>query len=473
MIHDSLYWLLFIPQIGILLYFFSLNGIYILLNLLSLGDIRRIMARRSIQTEAVIHTGHEPPISILVPAYNESATIRTSIRAMMQLQYPEFEIIIVNDGSTDDTLQHLIEEFHLVKFPGAYRARLKTSPIRGMYRSKLYPDLQVIDKQNGGGKADAVNAGINAARLPLILITDADSILQRDALLRAVQPFLESPRTVGCGGTIRVANGCVAHGGVLTKVGLPSSWLARFQIVEYFRSFLFGRVGWSRIDALMILSGAFGLFHKDTVLEAGGYRTDTKGEDIELTVRLHDRLLKKGAPYRLHHVLDPICWTDVPENLRTLGRQRIRWQIGLSETLWAHRGLLFRKGSGAPGWVALPFFLVFEWAGPLIEAFGYLLFVVGFAFGIIGPHSFLLFLGVAIGMGVLLSTSAVLLEEISFHAYPRKRDLAILLVAGVLENFGYRQIHTYWRLVGILQWLRRKETKWGAMERSRGWAQAA
>ena len=472
MIHESLYWLLFVPQMGILVYFFALNGIYILLNLLSLQDIGRNMVRRSIETDAVLHTGHEPPISILVPAYNESTTIRTSVHAMMQLHYSEYEIIVVNDGSTDDTLQHLIDEFQLVKFPGAYRARLKTSPIRAMYRSKLYPDLQVIDKENGG-KADAVNAGINAARLPLILITDADSILQRDSLLRAVQPFLDSPGTVGCGGTVRVANGCSAQGGVLTKVGLPRSWLARFQIVEYLRSFLFGRVGWSRIDALMILSGAFGLFHKDTVLEAGGYRTDTMGEDIELTIRLHDRLLRKGVPYRIHHVLDPICWTDVPETFGSLARQRIRWQIGLSETLWMHRGLLFRKGSGAPGWIALPFFLIFEWAGPLIEAFGYILFIVGFAFGVVAVPSFMLFLGVAIGMGVLLSTSAVLLEEISFHAYPRKRDLTILLLVGVLENFGYRQLHTYWRLVGMVNWLRRKKSKWGAMERSRDWAQAA
>ncbi len=229
-----------------------------------------------------VYSHLQMPVSLVVPAYNEAATITTSIRALLQLRYQHFEVIIVNDGSKDDTLATMIRDFELTPFPEAYRVQIKTKPVRGIYRSLKYPNLRVIDKENGGGKADATNAGINAARYPIFYCGDADSILDPHSLEHVVRPFLEDPRTVACGGTVRIINGCVVRGGVLEKVGLPRNPLALVQVVEYLRAFLGGRLGWSAINGMLIVSGAFGVFHRETVVEAGGFRADAIGEDMEM-----------------------------------------------------------------------------------------------------------------------------------------------------------------------------------------------
>lgn len=431
---------------------------------LTYGIIRRDMQFRRVELEEFLLTGLEPPISVVIPAYNEEATIVTSVRSMLQLRYSECEVIVVNDGSRDATLQRLVEAFDLEAFPQAYHARLPTQPVRGTYRSASHPRLRVVDKDNGG-KADAINCGINAARYPLFCCVDADSILDRNSLLHVVQPFVEDPRTVACGGTVRLANGCEVKSGNLLKAALPANWLARFQIVEYLRGFLFGRMGWSRPNGLLIISGAFGLMHKDTVIEVGGYRHQTIGEDMELIVRMHRLLSKRGQPYRITYVAEPVCWTQAPEDRRTLRNQRVRWQRGLSESLWLNRGLLFSRPPGVAGWLAFPYFLLFEWAAPLLELLGYFVLAWLLAAGAVRVDAALLFVAIAIGFGVLLSTLALLLEELSFHIYPRKRDLLILFAFSVLENFGYRQINVVWRLVGTWQWLRGKQGGWGAMRR--------
>jgi cellulose synthase/poly-beta-1,6-N-acetylglucosamine synthase-like glycosyltransferase len=453
----------------IFLYFLTINGVYFLLTILALVDIRQYVERWGSEGNLATPTGFEPPISVIVPAYNEEPTIRAAVHSMLQLQYPDYDVIVVNDGSTDGTLAALIDEFQLERFPAAYRARLKTERIRAVYRSRAYPDLLVVDKENGKGKADASNAGINLAQHPLFLCTDADSILQRDSLLRIVQPFLDDPTTVACGGTVRVANGCSAIEGVLDRVGIPKNALAIMQVIEYLRAFLFGRLGWSRMGGLILISGAFGLFHKETVLAVGGFQRHVHGEDLDLTLRLHRHLMDRGQPYRIAQVPDPVCWTEAPEDLRSLANQRIRWHRGLSESLWDHRDLLFRRGGGAVSWVAYPFFVLFEWAAPLEEAFGYLFMIAGFAFGFIDLQVFVLFLAVAVGLGALLSTAALVLEETSFHLYPRGRHLAVLVVAAILENVGYRQLQTYWRLQGMIQWVTRKKQGWGKMTRSGAW----
>jgi cellulose synthase/poly-beta-1,6-N-acetylglucosamine synthase-like glycosyltransferase len=280
-----------------------------------------------------------------------------------------------------------------------------------------------------------------------------------------VQPFIEDPRTVACGGTVRLANGCEVKSGNLLRASLPASWLARFQIVEYLRGFLFGRMGWSRPNGLLIISGAFGLMHKDTVIEVGGYRRQTIGEDMELIVRMHRLLAKKGRPYRISYVPEPVCWTQAPEDRQTLKNQRVRWQRGLSESLWLNRGLLFARPPGVAGWIAFPYFVLFEWAAPLLEFLGYVVLAWLLVSGAGRVDIALLFLAIALGFGVLLSTVALLLEELSFHIYPRKRDLLILFAFSVLENFGYRQINVLWRLAGTWQWLRGKQGGWGTMQR--------
>jgi cellulose synthase/poly-beta-1,6-N-acetylglucosamine synthase-like glycosyltransferase len=455
-------------QIVFLLYFLLLNGVYLLLNFLSYRELRQLMLRRDMADLPQIHAGLEPPITILAPAYNEGVTIAASVRSLLQLVYPAYEVVVINDGSRDDTLAVLQREFDLVPFPEACRDRLPCRPIRAVYASSTYPNLRVIDKENGG-KADALNAGINLARYRLFCCMDADSVLQRDSLSRIVQPFLEDPRTVACGGTIRVANGCRVRDGSLISAGLPRSLLARMQIVEYLRAFLFGRLGWMPLNALLVISGAFGLFDKETVVAVGGYRTDTVGEDMELVVRLHRVLREKGREYRVAFIPDPICWTEAPEDLRTLKNQRVRWQRGLAESLMLNRGLLFSRRGGTPGWVAFPFMLAFEMFGPALELVGFGFMSVCFWSHQISAAAWWAFLLVAIGLGVLLSTSGLLLEELAFHAYPRLRDLFGLFMMALAENLGYRQLNAYWRLIGLYRWLRGGKAQWGTMVRKASW----
>lgn len=455
-------------QIGFISYFVLLNGGYLLLNIFSMFSLRSYMRHRADIGEDAPYMGMEPPISLLVPAYNEEATIRTSIRSLLQLQYPDFEVVVINDGSKDDTLAVMQKEFELVPHPEPLRLIVGHKPVRGVYRSLRYGSLRVIDKENGG-KADALNAGINAARHGLFCAVDADSILQRDSLLRVVQPFLEDERTVAAGGTVRIANGSQVRGGFLVKAGLPRNLLALFQIVEYLRAFLFGRLGWSPLNAVLIISGAFGLFDRERVMRVGGYDSSTVGEDMELVVRLHRYHRERRIPYRIRYVPDPICWTEAPEDAGTLGRQRSRWQRGLAESLTTHAGLAFSWRGGAAGHLAWPFMALFEWFGPLIELCGYVFMIVGFAFGLVSIPAMLTFMTVAIGMGILLSVNGLLLETLSFRVYARPRDMALLFVMAVLENFGYRQLNTIWRCRGMWQWFMGRKHQWGQMQRSGKW----
>lgn len=463
---DWMWW----AQLLFILYFLSLNGMYLLLNGLSMISLTNYIRRRAETGETVPFLGVEPPISVLMPAFNEEATIRTSVRSMLQLQYPEFEVVVINDGSKDRTLAVLIEEFDLVSHPEPLRQAVPHKPILGVYRSRRYGNLRVIDKTNGG-KADALNAGINASRHGLFCGVDADSILQRDSLLRVVQPFLEDERTVAAGGTVRIANGSQVRGGFLISAGLPGNWLARFQIVEYLRAFLFGRLGWSPMNAVLIISGAFGLFDRERVMDVGGYSTDTVGEDMELVVRLHRHHRMNRIPYRIRYLPDPICWTEAPEDLGTLGRQRSRWQRGLAESLTRHAKLAFSRRGGAPGWLAWPFMALFEWLGPIIELVGYVFMIGGFIMGNVSYAAMTAFLLVAIGMGILLSVSGLLLETMSFRVYTRRRDVLRLFLMAVLENFGYRQLNTLWRCRGLWQWVSRSKHNWGVMRRSGQWGQ--
>ena len=455
-----------------LLYFICINMGYVMLNLLSMGSIKRYVEAHSLDDIPRGISGFEIPVSVLVPAYNEQETIASFVRSMLQLDYPDYEVIVINDGSKDGTMDALRREFELEPFPEAYWQRLPVKPVHAIYRSRKYPMLRVIDKENGG-KADALNAGINASRCPLFCGVDADSILERVSLRRVVEPFLEDPRTIASGGTVRVANGCTVDSGFLTSVGLPRNPLALLQIVEYLRAFLFGRLGWSPINAVLIISGAFGVFSKDVVIKAGGYRTDTIGEDMELIVRLHRLHRTDNIPYRIVFVPDPVCWTEAPETLRVLKNQRIRWQRGLAESLSLNIGLLFHPRGGAVGWLAFPFMAIFELLGPLIEVAGYVLMILAFFAGLVSQEAFITFIVVAFGFGLVLSVSSLLLKEISFHIYPKPRQMFVLLLFVVLENLGYRQINSAWRLWGLLLWMFRSKARWGEMTRGASWQTGA
>jgi cellulose synthase/poly-beta-1,6-N-acetylglucosamine synthase-like glycosyltransferase len=449
-----------------LAYFVGINAGYLMQNVIASFGIRKYLQTADQYEAEAVFSALDIPISLVVPAYNESSSIITSVRAMLQLEYPDFELIVVNDGSKDDTLQKLIDEFGMQRFPEAYRARVPCAPVNGIYRSTRFSNLRVVDKVNGGSKADASNAGINACRYPLVCVVDADSILQPDSLRRVVRPFLEDPSTVAVGGTVRIANGCLVRQGYLEKVGLPRNFLALVQVVEYLRAFLFGRMGWSPINALLIISGAFGVFHKETLVEVGGYNPNAVGEDMELVLRMHRKMKASGRPYRITFIPDPVCWTDAPENLRDLKSQRVRWQHGLGQALMLNRSLIFNPRGGSVSWVAIPFYLVFELMGPTIEVTGYVFICACALLGWLSWPEATIFLVLAISLGVLLSTSAIMLEELSFHMYPRTRDLMLLYAIAILENFGFRQLTAIWRLQGLVRWLRGGKHKWETLTRS-------
>lgn len=461
MLIDLLTWLT-------LLYFVAVNGIYLMLNVLAAVSLYRNRQHRALRELPAKYSVMSPPISVLIPAFNEETTISATVHSILQLSYTEFEVIVINDGSKDSTLQVLKDEFALLPFPQAYRVQLPTQEVRGIYRSTRYPNLRVIDKANGG-KADSLNAGINASRYPLFCGVDADSILERNSLQWVVQPFLSSPDMVATGGTIRAANGCDVSGGHLSRVDLPRNPWALVQVVEYLRAFLFGRLGWSSLNAMLIISGAFGLFKKSTVIEVGGYRTHTIGEDMELVVRIHHQMRARNKPYKIEFVPDPVCWTEVPEDRATLRNQRIRWQRGLSESLSLHWGLMFSRKGGWVGWLAFPYMVLFEWLGPVIELAGYAWTLYAYWAGFLSPSAFLLFLLVSIGLGILLSISGLLLEQMSFQMYPKLRHIYKLVLVAVLENLGYRQLNCWWRMVGLYRWVTQKESQWGTMKRKGSW----
>ena len=449
----------------ILVFFFAINTYYLVLT--AAGFWRTIRVAREVRRpdqRRLLRSPLTPPISVLAPAFNEEANVVENVRSLLMIDYPLFEVILINDGSRDRTLGRLIDAFDLRRSARCFERVLACKSIRGVYDSPIYPNLLVVDKANGG-KADALNAGLNLSLYPLFCAIDADSILESDALLRLVRPFVDAPGvTIAAGGVVRVANGCDIHGGRVHQVRLPRRALPLIQIVEYLRAFLFGRMGWSTGNSLLVISGAFGLFEKRAAILAGGYATDSVGEDMELVVRMHRKRRELRQPYRIGFVPDPICWTEVPDTLRVLRRQRTRWQRGLIDTLVRHRAMIGRPRFGTVGMISLPGFVMFEMLSPLVELSGYVLLPVLWALGLLNLSGAFVFFVLAIVYTVLVSALAVLLEDIAFRRYPRVWDLGRLLLGAVLENFGYRQLTVWWRVRAFWEYLRGDLT-WGAMER--------
>jgi len=455
----------------ILAYFLLLNTFYFLFNLLSLAGILRYRRLVTfVRFGEIFRMPIVKPVSVIVPAFNEGKGIVQSIRSLLSLRYPVFEVVVVNDGSTDDTLARLSEAFDLRLSKAVFRRSVPTQPIRGIYRSAVQPKLIVVDKVNGK-KADAMNAGLNVSRYPLFCAVDGDSVLEQDALLKTVRPFLEDPeRTIGAGGIIRLSNGCEVRDGQVVRVGMPRNWIARFQILEYLRAFLGGRLGMAMMRSTLIVSGAFGIFRKDIAMACGGYREASITEDLDLVVRMQKHMHERKKPFRISFIPDPICWTEAPESLKVLARQRSRWHRGLIQTLVRFRGMIFNPRYGVAGLFAMPFYAVFEMAGPFIEVLGYALFLGHIAVGRVDYPFAVTFFFVAVFYGTFVSLLAILLEELSSHRYPRPRDILTLTAAGVAENLFYRQYLSLVRAWSILDYLKGKN-EWGAMEK-RGFAKA-
>lgn len=470
-VHDLVRTVLIWTAWPTLLFFLAINAIYLVLVLLGFVDTRRSAARRSVLD---LHETAAAPVSlgltIVMPAYNEAALIAETVRSSLALDYPDHELVVVNDGSKDDTLEVLRSTFDLV--PSSRRLDpgpniTLRSEVRGIYeaRDRSIP-LLVVDTANGG-RSNAVNTGIGLAAKDLVVLVDADSVMDPDALLLAAQPFLDDPlRVVATGGNIRAVNGSRVVSGRVTEEGMPRSWLARFQVVEYLRAFSLGRAGWSRLGTLMLISGAFGVYRRDVLLSVGALDPDTIGEDFELTLKIHRWCRRRRRDYRMVYVSDPTCWTEVPDTRAVLKRQRVRWHRGLWEVLWAYRGMLLNPRYGRIGLVGLPYYWIFELFAPLFEVLGMFVIVAALLTGAVSPVMTLALLGVALGCGILVTVLSVLLEEASGRRRSTTRHLLLMVSCSLLENLGYRQLTALWRLQGWWQALRGGEAVWGEMTRT-------
>lgn len=439
-------------------YFILLHIGYFILAFLSLFRIGRYLRVRRVRSLPEVYRGYEPGISVIVPAFNEETSILATIRALTGQIYDSVQIVVVNDGSTDSTFDRVVNAYDMVRIELPPSGSLPSTKIRGVYRSTHGEDILLIDKENGH-KSDASNAGLNHARYDRVCCMDGDSVLEPESLHRGVRLFVESPDTIATGGTVFVLNGSrIGRSGFIERVGIGTTYWALVQTVEYIRAFLFGRLGWATMNALPIISGAFGMFERGALIAAGGFRRDTIGEDMELTLRLHRYALKSRESYRIDFVPEPVCWTEAPESWTGLQQQRIRWHEGLSESIVMNRELL--RIPSFLGWVTMPFIIIFEWFSPFIEVFGYTFALTAFLTGHLSTEALYAFLFAAIGLGVLLSITTLAMEELALRTYPRFGHVLVLCIYAVLENFGYRQLNAAWRCIGFVRWVIRREHEW-------------
>ncbi len=441
---------------------------YLVLTIYSAVSLRRYLRKNSyVDYNTIVSSPLAPTISVIAPAYNESRTIIDNIRTLLSLYYNNYEVIVVNDGSSDDSLQKMIEAYELEKVNYYFDYQIPCKRIRGVYKSqnRSFKKLTVVDKVNGG-KADSLNAGLNVSKNRLVVSIDADSIMEPDALLKMVKPFMEAKdkKVIGAGGVIRIANSCEVSGGHIKKIHLPGKFLPRAQVMEYTRAFLMGRMAWSELDGLLLISGALGMFDREVVIESGGYRTDTVGEDMELVVRIRRHMADQKIKYDVVYIPDPLCWTEVPDTVKILARQRSRWTRGTMETLITHRRLFLNRKYGKLGLLGYPYWLVFEYLAPIIEFLGILWFIFLAITGKLNWPFFLLLTGFVYFFAVSLSIWSVLFEEITFHKYERRRDVMKLIGTAFLEPIVYHPMVMLMSIKGNLDKLFKRNT-WGKMER--------
>ena len=404
-----------------------------------------------------------PPISIIIPAYNEEAGIVESVRSTAMLHYPRLEIIVVNDGSKDLTIQQLVTEFDMVPIDFPFRPSIDTKPIRRIYRSRMPLPLVLIDKENGG-KSDAINAGVNVSKYPYFMATDADMIIESEALVHAARHFVEDrAHTVAVGGNVRPLNGSTVRSGSVTEVKLPRRPIEMVQVVEYIRSFLAARPGWSAMRSLLIVSGAFGIFQKRAVTEVGGFRNDHLGEDMEMTMRLHRHSLKNKRDYRIVYAPDAVAWTEVPSDWAILRKQRIRWHRGLIQVIWQYRGMILNPRYRRVGLIAWPSFIAFEFIAPIVEFLGWLIIPLSIALGFVNAEVAIPLALMALLLGAVNSVLSLFLDD-RFGYYNEAGQTFRLLLYSLAEHIGLRQRSVWWRFRAMF-WNPAKKV-WGDMQRT-------
>lgn len=460
-IYEFTIWLFLLYSLAIFL-IYSWIGIY------AFGAVLKYKRKNTFTDYKIIASNpNAPTFSLIAPAYNEGMTIVDNVRSLLSLYYQNLEIIIVNDGSKDDSIERLIATYDLERISFFVQGELETKPIRGIYKSKnpAFKRLIVVDKENGG-KADALNVGINISSGEYIVCIDVDCILEQDAILKLAKPFLEQTdkRVIACGGVIRLANNCKIENGKITEVNLPRTMLGRSQALEYIRAFVLGRMAWSRASGLILISGAFGAFDREIVLACGGYDKNTVGEDMELVVRMRRYMEETKQPYEVVNIPDPLCWTEVPESKEVLKKQRNRWMRGTMETLWKHRKMMFNPKYGKLGMISLPYWFLFEFLGPIVEFLGYVIFILFFILGIINWQFFFVLFALVIASGILYSIYAILVDFISRQVYTKRKDFVKLVVTAIVEPFYFHPITVRAGVSGCIDYFRKK-TSWGEMTR--------
>lgn len=453
---------------GIFLYAVVLLTAYLIIGVASVGEAQKYLHKNEFTDFRLLAASpHAPSVSILAPAYNEGATIIENVRSLLSLHYSDLEVVIINDGSKDDCLQKLIDGYDLEKIERHVQYRIHTKEVRGVYKSRkaVYKRLVVVDKVNGG-KADALNVGINVSANDIIVCIDVDCILEQDALLKMIKPFMEetNQKVIASGGVVRIANSCEIRDGRLEKIVLPTNYWARMQSLEYIRAFIIGRMAWGRINGLLLISGAFGAFDKETAVRAGGYDHGTVGEDMELVVRMRRYMEELKKPYRVTYIPDPLCWTEAPVNKKILGRQRNRWTRGSVETLKIHKVLFFNPRYHLMGMVSYPFWFFFEMLAPLIEFFGMVVFTIMSFFGLINWQVFVALLLFIISFGYLFSAFAAYMEVATFNMYRRRTEMMKLLLTALTEPFYFHPFVVWSAVKGYIDLIRKKNS-WGEMTR--------
>ncbi len=442
---------------------------YAVLGIFSFIKILRYKTYTSrLDDEFLLRSPLTPGISIVAPAYNEEKTIIVNAKSLLTLNYPLFEVIIVNDGSKDRTLELLIEEFDLVETPYAYIEKIKTKPFKRIFKSQNpeYSKLTVVDKVNGGTKADASNAGINASQYPYFLCTDVDCILDRNTMLRMIKPVLNSNiKTIGVGATLRMSNSCDISEGVIERVRPPKALIPRFQELEYLRAYLFGKMGWSLLNCVPNISGGLGLFDKEIAINAGGYDGGSHAEDMDIMVKMASHMINNNREYKIEYIPVSCCWTEGPPNVKILSRQRIRWATGLAQIFVVHRKILFNYRYKKLGLVVFPFNFIFEFLAPIIEFLGIIWFIVLIIKGDVNwPMAGYIFLysyffGIAVGNMVLLLDNFI---QRQYHSF---REVFSVWVIILLEPFIYHPLLVYFSLRGYYNFFTSKQMEWGTMTR--------
>jgi poly-beta-1,6-N-acetyl-D-glucosamine synthase len=458
----------FVINYCILLLTILLFTAYVVLAIISAVALRRYIRKNSyVDYNSILLAPLTPSVSIIAPAFNEEKSIVDNIRALLSLYYNNFEVIVVNDGSKDKTFQKIMEAYNLEKVNYFFDYQIPCERIRGVYKSKnrSFKKLTVIDKVNGG-KSDALNAALNISKNQLICSIDVDSIMEPDALLRLAKPFMEQSdkKVIGTGGVIRIANSCEIEAGQIKRINLPKKFLPRVQVLEYTRSFLMSRMAWGKLNGLLIISGALGMFDKEIAIKCGGYRTTTVGEDMEIVVRMRRYMCENKFPYSVVYIPDPLVWTEVPSSLKILGRQRNRWTRGTIETLIMHKKLFFNPKYGVLGLLSYPYWTFFEWLAPIIEFLGLIYFTILAIFGQPNWSFFFLLLAFVLTFAISMSTWAVLFEEVTFHKYKQKREIFRLIIAGFLEPIFFHPLTVFWSIRGNIDYLRGIRS-WGKMDR--------